>query len=72
MGKQQNIATYQAKLAQYIKLGSVSAQYQHIQETAQFLKQVFTELGGAVRVFDSINFRWSLLIFLQRRRRLMQ
>ncbi|QEA52235.1 M20/M25/M40 family metallo-hydrolase [Loigolactobacillus coryniformis] len=56
MGKQQNIATYQAKLAQYIKLGSVSAQYQHIQETAQFLKQVFTELGGAVRVFDEHKF----------------
>ncbi|KRK15935.1 hypothetical protein ATO00_07600 [Loigolactobacillus coryniformis subsp. coryniformis] len=41
MGKQQNIATYQAKLARSVFL-------------------------------TSINFRWSLLIFLQRRRRLMQ
>ncbi|MFC6170261.1 M20/M25/M40 family metallo-hydrolase [Loigolactobacillus jiayinensis] len=56
MSEQQNIAAYQAKLAQYIKLGSVSAQYQQIQATAQFLQGIFTQLGGQVQVFSDHKF----------------
>mgnify|MGYP000929349525 FL=1 len=53
---EKNIETYRQKLAQYIKLSSVSAKYQNIPETADFLKQTFEELGGKVQVFTDEKF----------------
>lgn len=56
MSKEDNIKTFQEKLADYIQLSSVSAQYQNINVTAEFLKKILTELGGQVQVFDDQKF----------------
>lgn len=51
MSKQTNVKTFQEKLAEYIHLSSVSAQYQNIPETAEFLKTTFESLGGQAQIF---------------------
>ncbi|MTV82735.1 M20/M25/M40 family metallo-hydrolase [Secundilactobacillus folii] len=53
---EKNIKNYQQKLVEYIHLSSVSAQHKNIPETAGFLKGIFEELGGQVKVFKDQKF----------------